>query len=485
MTKYRLRPEFMEIALGMTKTVFPPFAEAGELFKELGFSSPADLSKLEEFEKWIEARGVSGTSVLAAIVGSPLGFLPFMSTMYGGGLAKKITLQAQEHYRPERLDPLSAIQGWRRDIELPPEISDIFDELRDRGWSDGRIEFLKRITEVMPTPQDLVLWSGREVFEPDAVRKYGLDDEFEKLDLSLFAKIGISKEIARNHWRAHWQHASFTQIVQMRRRGLITDEDVYEWFRLVEIPPYWRHLLADLIWVKPTRVDLRRFWDMRTIDETALREYYLALGYHDKELEDYVLWTKVYTGFPNLIARYSKGWISLDEVRAELRAMGMSETRMEELIQERVKKEGDPERMEGTRQLTRALIVKGAKLGKFDKTKTMELLRELNYGEFEAEAIFDIEIEGAESPETPLEFERVTQSYRRSVGLTAREIPQDLIDAEKALLSIKGRLEAARKETPTPDNLSALESELAVAQAFFDALLVERGVRLGGESGES
>ncbi|GAI33122.1 unnamed protein product, partial [marine sediment metagenome] len=32
--------------------------------------------------------------------------------------------------------------------------------------------------------------------------------------------------------------------------------DVWEWFRMVEIPPFWRENLTKLIWEIPTRVDV-------------------------------------------------------------------------------------------------------------------------------------------------------------------------------------------------------------------------------------
>ncbi|GAH98328.1 unnamed protein product, partial [marine sediment metagenome] len=107
----------------------------------------------------------------------------------------------------------------------------------------------------------------------------------------------------------------------------------------------------------PTRVDVRRFWDMRTIDEARLRDIYQAMGYWEEDLEDYVLWTKVYVAFPDLMARWSKGWITLDEVRTELTALGMDPERLEEFIQMKVKA-GQPERTATERDITKTDIIK-------------------------------------------------------------------------------------------------------------------------------
>lgn len=184
-----------------------------------------------------------------------------------------------------RLDPISAITAWRRD---PAKYADVWQDLKEQGWDESRIDALKFITEFLPSPRDLVEWEAKEVFEPAMVEKYGLADEFETLDLSLFAKVGVTEEQARNFWIAHWEHASWIQVVEMVRRGKLTEKDVWDWFRLVEIPPYWRQKLIDISWEVPTRVDVRRFWDMRTIDEARLREVYTAIGYHGKDLDDYV-----------------------------------------------------------------------------------------------------------------------------------------------------------------------------------------------------
>ncbi|GAJ12607.1 unnamed protein product, partial [marine sediment metagenome] len=79
--------------------------------------------------------------------------------------------------------------------------------------------------------------------------------------------------------------------------------------------PWVREDLFKLFRAVPTRVDVRRFWDMRTIDEPRLRDIYQAQGYWEEDLEDYVMWTKVYVDFPDLMARYKNGWINLEDVK--------------------------------------------------------------------------------------------------------------------------------------------------------------------------
>ncbi len=286
------------------------------------------------------------------------------------------------------LPPQIAMAAWRRN---PEAFSALLDDLTAAGWSADRVEALKESTKAFPSVQDVVTWLAREVFEPGMVAKYGLEDELPDYAATLFPRLGIDEEQARNYWLAHWQHASWFQVVEMRRRELITDEDVSQWFRLVEIPPYWRDLLTATIWEIPTRVDVRRWWDMRTIDEPRLREIYGQQGYHGGDLDDYVLWTKVYTAWPDLIARWSKGWISLEDIRVELTGYGMPAARVDEMIETKVKA-ATPDRTAAERDLTVTDIMKGIKQNRITRLEGVELLQELGYDTEEAWFKVDVNI---------------------------------------------------------------------------------------------
>ncbi|GAG49176.1 unnamed protein product, partial [marine sediment metagenome] len=193
----------------------------------------------------------------------------------------------------------------------------------DMGLDELDIETLLKVTKFYPAPADLIRWQAREVFEPEMIKRYGLDSEFGAIEKEPFYKAGMTDDQITNYWRAHWEHASWMQVVEMLHRGLMTEEQVYDWFRVVEIPPFWRDLLIQSAYTWPTRVDVRRWWDMRTIDETELRRLYSGMGYRGLNLDNYVLWTKVYVAFPDLMARWTKGWITIDDVRRELTGLGM------------------------------------------------------------------------------------------------------------------------------------------------------------------
>jgi len=402
-----------------------------------------------------------------------------------------------------RLDPAVVITAWRRD---PEKYVELFDDLKDQGWSDERIEALKFVTLFMPSPQDLVNWQAKEVFEPEMIERYGLDDEFGLLDLSLFEKLGVTEEQARNYWRAHWEHASYMQIREMLHRGVLSlakempappttkagweardaegAKAMYDWYRLVEIPPFWRDKLTEMAFEIPTRVDVRRWWDMRTIDEERLRSIYHAQGYHGKDLDDYVVWTKVYVAFPDLLARWKNGYITEDDVKAELTKLGMPADRVDELMETKIAAVKG-EKTAAERALTKTDIIKGVKTGTITRDEGAEFLMDLNYDEDEATFLLDINIPEDETEPVVkqreltktdiingLKTEIITETEARALLIELRYSPGDadfLLKIYRALISPP--TETRDKEASKADILLAVKKGLITPEDGYLMLL--------------
>jgi len=132
--------------------------------------------------------------------------------------------------------------------------------MKEVGFEDREQAILLKATMFYPSPQDLIVWQAREVFEPKMIEKYGLDDEYELIEKAAFYKAGMDDEQIRNYWMAHWQHPGWTVVREMLHRTDLTEEDVYEWFKLVEIPPYWREKYTKIMYTPYTRVDVRRMY---------------------------------------------------------------------------------------------------------------------------------------------------------------------------------------------------------------------------------
>lgn len=405
---------------------------------------------------------------------------------------KQMSYAEEKIAQTYRFDAMPIITAWRRD---PEKYAWLFGDLKDLGWSDERIEALKFLTQFYPSPGDLVHWQAREVFEPAMVERYGLDAELGEITKDPFYKAGMTDEQITNYWRAHWEHASWIQVVEMLRRGQLTEDQVRDWFRLVEIPPFWRDKLIAISYEVPTRVDVRRFWDMRTIDEARLREIYQWHGYHGKDLDDYVLWTKVYTAFPDLVARWTKGWITEDDVRSELIDLGMPADRVEEMIQTKIEPVSG-ERVAGERDLTKTDIIKGVKKEVISWSEGIELLIDMGYSEEEADYILTINITAASgSPESFIEFKDITQKYRKVAGMKAKPIGDDLRKAAAEVVRLTRDVAALKESVETEErtlvagkilppratekrdelrvSLHRAEAELSAAQVHYGNLLAQ------------
>ncbi|GAJ17474.1 unnamed protein product, partial [marine sediment metagenome] len=125
-------------------------------------------------------------------------------------------------------------------------------------------------------------------------------------------------------------------------------------------------------------------------------------------------------------ARYKNNWISKEDLMTELYALNPEHPeRMDELYETKFKNVAE-ERVSETTALTRSLIIKGAKEGKLSPEETIDLLMLKNYDRWEAEYIYDIEVGAASSPETPMEFRQLVESYRHAVGLEFKDIPTEV-----------------------------------------------------------
>ncbi len=197
-----------------------------------------------------------------------------------------------------RLDPIVLVQALWRKLGIGKNEEAVKQELRDQGWSEERMNTLLETAKFYPSAQDLILWQAREVYETDAIEKYGLKDELDRLEKEPFYKAGIDDSQIANYWMAHWQHPEWQTIRQMLFRTDLTEKDVWEWFRLVEIPPYWRDKLIEIMYQPFTRVDVRRMNKIGVLNREETKRAYLDLGFNEDKAEKMTAFTELYNADP-------------------------------------------------------------------------------------------------------------------------------------------------------------------------------------------
>jgi len=372
-----------------------------------------------------------------------------------------------------RLTPEAVARLWLRD---KPAYEHLWKDLADSGLDEGRIEALRELAYAIPTPQEVVLFMGREAFEEDAVLKYGLDDEFERIDLKWFEQTGIRPEVAKLYWRAHWQHPAFREMTELLHRGEVTADDVYEWYRLVEIPPYWRDKLTSISWDLPNRIELRMMARYGLVDKSFLLEQLKMVGLRE-DFRDVAADMMLAMGIrTDLSTRFGKGWITPEVVQQELVDSGLSTEVQERMYQWIVKNTGT-ERVVKERDLTLSDIYKGIKKGFIGYSQGLELIRDMGYDEWEAKLKLEVNVGALEgSPETYLELKRLTQLYRQSQGLSAKIPSNELIQAEKDVLEAEQALKDVQAKARVDISETEARASLEAAKlTFHDLSKKERG----------
>jgi hypothetical protein len=153
--------------------------------------------------------------------------------------------------------------------------------MRELGYTDTRIGELKKSWEIIPGVQDLFWLVGKEAFEPEAVKKLGLGDEFPEAQVEWLEKQGLSLEWAKKYWYAHWDQPSIGMGYEMLHRGVIGEETLDLLFRTVEMPPFWREKLKQIAYQPYTRVDVRRMYNYGILSIKEVLRSYLDSGYDE------------------------------------------------------------------------------------------------------------------------------------------------------------------------------------------------------------
>jgi len=207
------------------------------------------------------------------------------------------------------------------------------DELEKILFANGvtRDEFDKYelLTAFMPSPSDIIRFAVREVFTPQIVEKYKMLEDLPPQYLEMAAKLGISTDVAKWFWAAHWELPSLTAGIEMFRRKIISREELETLMRTLDIMPYWRDKLIQLSYELPTRVDLRRMYEIGVITREELKEYYEKLGYSPEDAEKLTRWTELeYAQYDRdltvkqVVELYSMGEFTRDEAKNYLMRLG-------------------------------------------------------------------------------------------------------------------------------------------------------------------
>lgn len=175
------------------------------------------------------------------------------------------------------LSPIETVEAWRKGV-----IQDVDAALREQGFRDQDIEAFKQITLFFPSPSDLLRLALKDVFEPNIVSGFRLDEDFDEAwpNMKPWAEaIGLREDVARLYWRAQWELPSLNQGFEMFQRGIISRDELNLLFKTHDILPFFRDKLLQLAYNPFTRVDVRRMFDLGVLSYDQMIKAYQDIGY--------------------------------------------------------------------------------------------------------------------------------------------------------------------------------------------------------------
>lgn len=202
---------------------------------------------------------------------------------YSENIAKEIYLGAQT-----LLTGFDYVTLWRRG-EL--DDSTLKNKLHSVGYSLEAQEELKKVTLYYPTPQDLVRMAVREVYTPEVVSKFGLNEDLPTEFIEAGYKAGLSEEFSKQYWASHWELPSAGQGFEMFQRDIIEEDDLTLLLKSLDVMPYWRDKMKQLQYNVITRVDIRRLYKTGVYNEDQVYDAYRHMGYSPEDSSDLLRFT--------------------------------------------------------------------------------------------------------------------------------------------------------------------------------------------------
>jgi hypothetical protein len=192
----------------------------------------------------------------------------------------------------------------------------------------------------IPGMADLIRFMVREVFREDIVRLYRMDEDYPSAIEEHAARHGYSPYWCRAYWRAHWELPSVTQGYEMFHRDVIDRSTLETLMRTLDIMPFWRDKLIAISYELIPRVDLRRAWEAGVIGDEELEKRMRWLGYSPEDARIELLTQKraalqsEISDLERLVERrFRRGFITVEQARRELEALGFHPLRVEMRIQ--------------------------------------------------------------------------------------------------------------------------------------------------------
>ena len=218
--------------------------------------------------------------------------------------------------------------------------SDLATRLRELGSLETTDQAeLEGLFEQVPGPSDLIRFMVRDTANAQVVTDFELDTGFTTNYVDQVKKWGdqqgLTDDVMRHNWRAHWSIPSPTQLYEMLRRLRHNPQyggpdkiqkDVIDALRQQDILPYWIPRLMEISYHPPNRSDVDRAFSLGQYDDDDYLKALYQIGYSDDDAADLLelakLERKSSLRNAHFTKSYADGYISLDQMHDLAKADG-------------------------------------------------------------------------------------------------------------------------------------------------------------------
>lgn len=227
------------------------------------------------------------------------------------------------------------------------------------GYDIDMVGTIERLQQYIPSPNDLVSFMTRDVFDETVYIPFELDAEFNdkfKGDIEKWATAqGISADKMKLFWRKHWQWPSPSQMYEMLHRWRpnaanrpmdvdpVSIDMVERVLGINDVAPIFRKRLAMLSYKVVNRLELRRQYQNDIINKDGFIDGMQDLGYSEAAAKSIAeLFTRLKEQKEEKDARtlsistiagwYASGVVGREEAAVKLRSYKLKDFQIERIL---------------------------------------------------------------------------------------------------------------------------------------------------------
>ena len=249
--------------------------------------------------------------------------------MLAAALSPSILREVNENLQHTLLDP-SRLQILYQRGRIPSEV--YLKEMEKHGYSNGRAMEFDSAADFYPGAQDFVRFAVREVFNDVVAARGGYDEGLPPAIFEHARKAGVSHEVIKWYWRAHWNVPSPTLAFEMLHRGEINEAELRNLLKIADYAPGYIDNMIAVAHNPYTRVDARRMYETGVLDESEYIRSLLDLGYDQDKAEKVAQWAKLRRGGAEkdltrtmVLQAYTYGLTTSDEALKYIQSLGYDE----------------------------------------------------------------------------------------------------------------------------------------------------------------